>query len=107
MKIPFSSSKELPGDFEARYKSRDLKDQIADEGMWQLIPAVTGNLDSPYGLRRLEENQLLFSFIDDYFGDKPFAFEPDMRDGRYVFLPDNVSHQGIGISISRDLPGFL
>ena len=49
MKIPFSSSKELPGDFEARYKSRDLKDQIADEGMWQLIPAVTGNLDGKPG----------------------------------------------------------
>ncbi len=107
MKMPLSSSKELPGDFEKRYKSRELKDKIADEGMWQLIPAVTGNMDSQYGLSRLEENHLLFSFIDEYFGVQPFAFEPDMRDGRYVFLPDNVSHQGIGISISRDLPGFL
>ena len=97
----------LPGGFEERYKSESLKDQIADDGMWGFIPAVTYSIDSPKGIKRLKKNQLLFDFIDRYFGEDPFAFEPNMRDDRYVFLPDDVGHQGIGITVSEELPGFL
>ena len=97
----------LPGDFESLYRSKSLKEKIADNGMWGLIPCVTYPMNSPGGIQRLKENHLLFKFIDDYFPNNPFAFEPNMEDGRYVFLPDDVGHQGIGITASLDLPGFL
>ncbi len=97
----------LPGDFETRYKSNNLKNQIEDEGMWGMIPSVTYSINSPGGIERLEKNHLLFAFIDEYFGDEDFAFEPNMMDDRYVFLPAKVDHQGIGIAIAPDVPGFL
>jgi hypothetical protein len=97
----------LPGGYENRYKSENLKALIADEGMWTFIPAVEGIMDSPKGIRRLKENDLLFSFIDHWFPDSPFAFEPNMQDGRFMLLPEDVGHQGIGICVSKDLPGFL
>ena len=97
----------LPGGFEARYKSEDLKEKIVDDGMWVLIPAVTGIMDSQSGINRLKENHLLFAFIDVFFPASPFAFEPNMRDGRFMFLPDDVGHQGIGICVSNAFPGFL
>ena len=97
----------LPAGFENKYHSEELKNKIADFGMWQLIPAVTGDIDSSQGIQRLQENDLLFTFIDQYFPDAPYAFEPNMQDGRFMFLPDYVGHQGIGICASLDLPGFL
>ena len=97
----------LPGRYEGRYKSENLKAQIADIGMWSMIPAVSGGMNSKNGLERLRKNNLLFSFIDEFFPDFPFAFEPYMRDGRFVFLPEDVGHQGIGICVSNELPGFL
>ena len=97
----------LPDRFEKKYKSEELKARIADEGMWFLIPAVTGSISSPDGVRRIKENDLLFSFIDEYFPVFPFAFEPYMQDGRFVFLPDDVKHQGMGVCVSKDIPGFL
>lgn len=30
-----------------------------------------------------------------------------MQDGRFVFLPENVGHQGVGICVSKEIPGFL
>ena len=97
----------LPGGYESKYKSESLKEKIADEGMWLLIPAVKDNMNSKGGIRRLEMNHQLFSFIDENLPDDPFAFEPNMSDGRFVFLPDDVSHQGMGICVSEDFPGFL
>lgn len=97
----------LPGKYEERYKSEDLKWNIAEIGMWSMIPAVTGSIGSAQGLRRLKENDPLFTFIDRYFPDAPYAFEPYMQDGRYVLLPDDTSHQGIGIMASKRVPGYL
>ncbi|MBR2822475.1 MAG: hypothetical protein IKE24_02160 [Clostridia bacterium] len=99
--------KNLPGGFEEKYKSEALKQRIADLGMWNMIPAVKCSMNSPEGIKRLEANDVLFTFIDQYFRDVPFAFEPNMQDGRFVFLPHDVSHQGIGICASKDLPGYL
>ncbi|MBQ8008950.1 MAG: hypothetical protein IJ081_03090 [Prevotella sp.] len=97
----------LPTRYEKLYKSAYLKTAIADDGMWNLIPSVTGSMDSVQGARRMKENHVLFTFIDTYFPDGPFAFEPNMQDGRFVFLPAVVDHQGIGICASMDVPGFL
>ena len=97
----------LPLDFENKYKSEGLKERIVDDGMWALIPSVTYSMGSRKGIKRIEENDLLFSFIDKYFPEEPYAFEPNMLDGRFVLLPDNVSHQGMGVCVSKDLPGFL
>ena len=90
----------LPGPYEKKYKSEDLKFKIADIGMWSMIPAVKGDMDSPSGLNRLKENDILFSFIDEYFPNDPYAFEPNMQDGRFMFLPDEVRHQGMGVCAS-------
>ena len=100
-------TEKLPGDFENRYKSENLKDQIADIGMWGMIPAVNYSMSSTRGINRLEKNHTLFEFIDKYFRDEPFAFEPNMQDDRFVFLPVEVGHQGIGVTVSNDMPGFL
>ena len=97
----------LPGIYERRYNSELLKEHIADEGMWFLIPGINGGMASREGIQRLKENDLLFRFIDGFFPEGPFAFEPNMQDGRFVFLPENVDHQGVGICASKDLPGFL
>lgn len=97
----------LPDFYEIRYHSELLKEKIADDGMWSMIPAVRGSMHSSEGIRRLKENDLLFLFIDQFFPDGPFDFEPNMEDGRFVFLPENVSHQGIGICASKNLPGLL
>ena len=105
--IPDDEREKLPDIYEAKYKSENLKTKIADLGMWSMIPSVTGSLNSAYGVRRLKENNPLFSFIDQYFQDVPFAFEPNMQDGRFVFLPEDVWHQGMGICVSKELPGFL
>ena len=90
--IPDDEREKLPDVYEAKYKSENLKTKIADLGMWSMIPSVTGSLNSAYGVRRLKENNPLFSFIDQYFQDVPFAFEPNMQDGRFVFLPEDVWH---------------
>lgn len=97
----------LPEVYESRYNSEMLKEHIADDGMWFLIPGIHGGMDSREGIQRLKENDLLFRFIDSFFPEGPFAFEPNMQDGRFVFLPENVCHQGVGICASKDLPGFL
>ena len=97
----------LPGEYESKYKSEKLKEKIVDDGMWALIPAVKGGLKTAAGKRRLRENDLLFSFIDEFVADVPYDFEPNMRDGRFVFVPGNVSHQGIGLSVSGAISGFL
>lgn len=104
---PEGGRENLPGGFEDKYKSEILKQRIADLGMWVTIPAVRCSMNSPDGIKRLEANDVLFTFIDQYFQDIPFAFEPNMQDGRYVFLPHDVSHQGIGICASKELSGFL
>lgn len=104
---PEGGRENLPGGFEDKYRSETLKQRIADLGMWVTIPAVRCSMNSPDGIKRLEANDVLFTFIDQYFQDIPFAFEPNMQDGRYVFLPHDVSHQGIGICASKELPGFL
>ncbi len=104
---PEGGREKLPGGFEEKYRSENLKERIADLGMWTYIPGVPRGMNSAEGIKRLKENDVLFTFIDQYFQDVPFAFEPNMRDGRYVFLPHNVSHQGIGICASKELPGFL
>ena len=104
---PEDGRENLPGGFEEKYKSETLKQRITDLGMWFMIPTVRCSMNSPEGIKRLEANDVLFTFIDPYFQDVPFAFEPNMRDGRYVFLPHDVSHQGIGICASKELPGSL
>ena len=97
----------LPGKYEKQYRSAYLKAQITDICMWALIPGVDSNIASKAGRKRLQENDLLFTFIDQYLPDIPFAFEPNMRDGRFVYLPKNVCHQGIGICVSEDFPELL
>ena len=97
----------LPGLYEGKYKSEKMKEQIADDGMWGFIPCVDYAMNSPKGRRRLKQNDLLFSFVDEFFPEFPFAFEPNMIDGRYVLLPEYVNHQGVGLCVSNDLPGFL
>ncbi len=97
----------LPGSFETKYKSENLKTLIADDMMWGAIPSVPYLMDSRRGRQRLNDNDTLFSFIDKYFQDDPFAFEPNMQDGRFVFLPAEVRHQGMGICVSYDVPGYL
>lgn len=104
---PEGGREDLPGGFEEKYKSEILKQRIADLGMWGMIPAVRYSMNSPEGIKRLKANDVLFTFIEQYFEDVPFAFEPNMQDGRYVFLPHDVRHQGIGICASIELPGFL
>ena len=99
-------AKTKKGSFEDKYKSPILKEKIRDIGMWGMIPSVNYTIDSAAGQRRLKEHDVLFSFIDKYFPGDTYAFEPNMRDGRYVFIPPNVSHQGIGIS-SSSLSGML
>lgn len=101
------SREKLPLPFETKYKSESLKEKIADDLMWVAIPSVYDRMKSPKGKQRLQENDLLFTFIDDYFTLDDYVFEPNMRDGRYVFLPDDVYHQGIGVSVSNQIPGFL
>lgn len=104
----FNEKRELlPPIYEKKYKSEELKEKIADLGMWSLIPAVTGNMNSQFGVQRLKENDPLFSLIDEFFSEDPYAFEPNMMDGRFVFLPENVSHQGMGVCASKIMPGFL
>lgn len=103
----FKRTEKLPGDFETRYKSENLKNEIADIGMWGMIPSVTYSMNSPGGIKRLEKNHILFAFIEEFFGDDEFAFEPNMVDDRFVFLPAAVGHQGIGITVAPDVPGFL
>ena len=104
---PEGGRKELPGGFEERYRSETLKQRIADLGMWNMIPCVTCSMDSPKGIKRIKQNDTLFTFIDRYFPDVPFSFEPNMQDGRYVFIPRHTWHQGIGICASKRLPGYL
>lgn len=104
---PEGGRESLPGGFEEKYKSETLKQRIADLAMWGMIPSVTYSMDSKKGIKRLKENEALFTFIDRYFPDVPFSFEPNMQDGRYVFLPHYVYHQGIGICASKNLPGCL
>ena len=99
--------RQLPSIYEEKYTSESLKAKIVDEGMWYLIPCVDCDINSPIGRKRIKENDLLFSFIDEYLSDLPFAFEPNMLDGRFVCLPDNVGHQGIGLCVSKEIPGFL
>lgn len=102
-----SKAGDLPKTYKKRFESQYLKDLITDDGMWALIPCVDYPLNSPKGSKRIKENSPLFDFIDKYFPDGPFAFEPNMRDGRFMFLPSNVSHQGMGICVSLDYPGAL
>ena len=71
----------LPSRFDKLYKSTFLKGKIGDIGMWSLIPGVDPNIDSIAGSRRMKENAPLFSFIDKYFPDGNYAFEPNMQDG--------------------------
>ena len=103
----FTSHLNLPSTYDALYHSAYLKSQITDIGMWAMIPGIDPVIDSPKGARRMKENEPLFKFIDKYFPDGPFAFEPNMQDGRFVFLPAEVDHQGIGICASQDVPGML
>lgn len=97
----------LPPRYGRKYKSTYLKDKIVDEGMWSLIPGVNPDISGLDGARRMKENELLFEFIDQFFPDGPYAFEPNMEDGRFVLLPENVRHQGIGVCVSNELPGLL
>ena len=97
----------LPPMWEKKIKSDYLKEKIADLGMWTFIPGVDPNINSAKSKRRLKANETLFSFIDKYFPEGPFAFEPNMRDGRFMFLPDEVYHQGMAVGASLMMPGAL
>ena len=97
----------LPGTWERRLRSEYLKERIVDSGMWDQIPGVDPNMNSARGKRRLSENAPLFDFIDKYFPKGPFAFEPNMRDGRFMFLPENVRHQGMAVCVSTTIGGAL
>lgn len=107
MKNNKSKTNILPESYARKYKSSALKARIADDGMWQLIPAVNYDMNSPRGIGRLEQNDILFQFIDRYFPNDAYAFEPNMMDGRFAFLPDNVRHQGIALLASTKRRGFL
>ena len=56
----------LPARYEKLYKSTYLKTQIADIGMWSLIPGVSADINSSAGAKRMAANAPLFSFIDCY-----------------------------------------
>ena len=58
--LSMDERKKLPGIYEKRYKSENLKRAIADDGMWYLIPCVSGGMDSPQGIQRIKENDLLY-----------------------------------------------
>ena len=102
-----SKRERLPEPFEGLYKSEDLKEKITDPGLWTTIPCVDPDMYSKNGIKRLRENHVLFAFIDQYFSKDQYAFEPNMEDGRFVFLPENVFQQGIGLAASKELPGWL
>lgn len=105
--FPDHKRAKLPAIYETKYKSELLKAKIADPGMWAFVPSVNYSMESKEGIRRLKENDPLFTFIDTYFPDMIFAFEPNMQDGRFVFLPEHVTQQGTGVCISKKMPGFL
>lgn len=42
--LSMDDRKRLPGIYEKRYKSENLKRAIADDGMWYLIPCVSGSM---------------------------------------------------------------
>ena len=96
----------LPKWLQRTIRSTYLKEEIQDDGMWSAIPGVDPRMDSAAGLRRLRYNATLFTFIDRYFPDGPFGFEPNMADGRFMFIPYIVRHQGMGICVSEH-PGWL
>ncbi len=57
----------LPSNFESKIKNEYLKEQIADVGMWGLIPSVNYSMKSPKGIKRINDNMPLFKFIDSNF----------------------------------------
>ena len=85
----------LPPRYARKYNSAYLKAKIADVNMWSMIPGVEPDICGLDGARRMKQNELLFEFIDQYFPDAQYAFEPNMADGRFIMLPDNPSHQGM------------
>ncbi|MBQ7488011.1 MAG: hypothetical protein IJT77_11015 [Clostridia bacterium] len=99
--------RKLPQPFETELKSEKLKSRIGELGLWFTIPAVRGDMDTPFGKKRLKEHMLLFRFLDTYFPNADYAFEPNMQDGRFVLIPEHAFHQGIGISISKTHPRHL
>ena len=100
----------LPPEIDRKYKSPALKKLIGDIGMWLMIPIVNYPMDSSQGIRRLRQNHRLFNFIDKYLENDsdsvPYAFEPNMQDGRFVLIPKNSDHQGVGICVS-EVSGYL
>lgn len=86
-----------------KYQNSVLKEKIVDPGMWNFIPGVSP-IPTKDGLKRLKENDPLFSFIDKYMSDIEFDFEPLMEDGRFICLPANPAHQGFGICVSKQAP---
>lgn len=99
--------KKVLDDYLKHFSSSFLIEKITDENMWEQIPGVDYPMDSPEGVSFLRENHLLFKFVDSFFEDDKYAFEPNMQDGRFVFLPGDVGHQGIGVCVSANMPGFL
>ena len=97
----------LPPTWQKKFKSDYLKERIVDDGLWVFIPGVDPNMNSARGRRRLKQNEALFSFVDTYFPEGPFAIEPNMRDGRFVLIPEDYYHQGMGICASLMVPGAL
>ncbi len=97
--------KPLPGKFEKKYQSEQLKELIADEDQWIMHPPFRP-MEGAYGVRRIKANDLLFTFIDRYLGDMDYAFEPGM-DGMFICLPYYVIHQGIGLRVNREDPSRL
>lgn len=94
----------LPAEFRNRYKRQQLNDDIADEGLWSMIPAVNANSRASI-LKRLKQNEILFDFIDEHMPHLEYAFEPIMQDGRFVCLPRNPQQQGFGLCASLKYPG--
>ncbi len=63
-------------------------------------------MEGAFGARRLMENDLLFTYLDRYLDDMEYAFLA-CADGRFVCVPEEPDHQGIGMSVNKDDPSRL
>ncbi|MGL5259740.1 MAG: hypothetical protein ACRC7V_06475 [Lachnospiraceae bacterium] len=89
----------LPKSWQNKFKSEKLKDAVADIGMWFQAPDPM----SAEGRARLKRNEAIFCLAESLSVD--YAFEPN-ENGDFELIPESVSHQGIGFSVSSLLEGI-
>ncbi len=95
----------LLGEYEKKYQSEKLKELIGDPAFWRYNNPYKP-MEGAFGARRLMENDLLFTYLDRYLDDMEYAFLA-CADGRFVCVPEEPAHQGIGMSVNKDDPSRL